>query len=334
MGAGTVEHAHRGTPRPRWAVLAVLVDLATVARDAGSRWVDDACYRMGASLAFYAAFSIFPLALLAVTGIGFLLGNDDSVRERALGWFAGASTREVRGLLDQTLQSMQSHRAERGIGVAIGLVTLVFGASGVFSELENALDVIWRVRPSSSGGFWSAVTRAVKAKAVSFGVVVATATALLASLVVTTALGAFGEVTSRFVGARWPWLGAEACASFGLLTVLLATTYRMIPHARVSWRDVIGAAVVTSLLFTGLKSLLAWYLAGLGSYAAYGAVGAVLGLLTWIYVAALILLYGAEFSRVYAERSGSIARAARSSRGRRRTSREDPAVLALGGHRQ
>jgi membrane protein len=329
MAAGTVAHAEHRTPRLRSSLRAVVVDLAVVARDAGSRWVDDACYRMGASLAFYAAFSIFPLALLAVTGIGFLLGNDDSVREKVLGWFAGASTLEVRGLLDQTLQSMQSHRTARGIGGAIGMVTLVFGASGVFSELQNALDVVWRVKATPSGGFWSAVTEAVKAKALSFGVVLATAIALLGSLLVTTALGAFGEATSRWVGARWPWLAAEAGASFGLLAVLLATTYRMIPHARVWWRDVFGAAVVTSLLFTGLKSLLAWYLAGLGSYAAYGAVGAVLGLLTWIYIAALVLLYGAEFSRVYAERRGSIASAARSSSGPRRTSREDPAVLAL-----
>jgi membrane protein len=99
----------------------------------------------------------------------------------------------------------------------------------------------------------------------------------------------------------------DAAFSVGFLTLLFATIYRVVPKAKVAWRDVFGAALITSLLFAALKMLLAWYLSHLGSYAAYGAVGAVLGLLTWIYVASLVLLYGAEFSRVHAERFGSLA---------------------------
>jgi len=306
-----VHRAPEKSRRPLSAVVAFARDVAGIAAAAGSRWVDDACYRLGASLAFYAVFSIFPLLLLAISVIGFLLGNDDSVRQHVLASVARATTPQFRALLDQTLQSMQTHRTARGVGGVVGIVTLVYGASGVFSELETALNLVWRVRAPASAGLWSTVARAVRDKALSFAVVAGTAVALLASLSVTTVLSSMGAAASRLVGGGWPWWALEAIASWGLLTFLFAAIFRMIPQTRILWRDVLGGALVTSLLFVGLKSLLAWYLAGVGSYAAYGAVGAMLGLLTWIYIAGMVLLYGAEFSRVYAERFGSIARAKR-----------------------
>lgn len=97
----------------------------------------------------------------------------------------------------------------------------------------------------------------------------------------------------------------EATGSIGFLALLLAAIYRVVPQASVAWRDVLGAALLTSLLLRVLEGLIAWYLAHLSSYAAYGAVGGILGLLTWIYVASLVLFYGAEFGCVYAERFGS-----------------------------
>ncbi len=281
-------------------------DFASIEKEGGSRWVDDSCYRLGASLAFYAVFSIFPLTLLAVTVVGFLLGDDDTVRRKVLDWFANASTPEFRALLDQTLQSMQTHRSERGLGAVIGIVTLLLGASGVFSELQTALNTIWRVRARARAGLWATVLEFAKEKALAFAVVAGAAIALLASLIAGTALAAIGTETSRLVGGHLLWRLVELGCSFALLTIFLAAIFRVIPEMPVRWRDVLGGAVVTAFLFVALKSLLAWYLANLGSYAAYGAVGAVLGLLMWIYVASLILFFGAEFSRVYAERFGSV----------------------------
>jgi membrane protein len=130
---------------------------------------------------------------------------------------------------------------------------------------------------------------------------------LLASLVAGTALAALDSETSHVIGGNVLWRVLEIAGSFGLLTMLLAAMYRTLPQMPVRWRDVFGGAVLTAILFVALKSLLAWYLANLGSYAAYGAVGAMLGLLMWIYVASLILFFGAEFTRVYAERFGSVA---------------------------
>ena len=299
----TLHTQHRGTH--------FLRDVWILVRDAGQRWADDACYRLGASLSYYALFSLFPLLLLSVTGVGYVLGNDDSVRQRVLSSIATMGSPESRALLDQTLQSMQEHRTARGVGAIVGAVTLLFGASGVFSELEASFNFVWRVKPEATSGVWAAALGAIKTKVFSFAVVVITASALLASLVLSTVLNAIQNTAASVVGgANGIWHLVDAAFSVGFLTLLFATIYRVVPKAKVAWGDVFGAALITSLLFAALKTLLAWYLSHLGSYAAYGAVGAVLGLLTSIYVASLVLLYGAEFSRIYAERFGSLAQPA------------------------
>jgi membrane protein len=282
----------------------------SVGKEAGERWVGDACYRLGAALAYYALFSIFPLMLLSVTAVGFLLGGDESARQSVLSSVPSPSP-EFRVLLDQTLQSMQTHRTARGVGAAVGVIALILGASGVFSELESSLDLIWRVKPSKAKNIGQILLYALRSKAISFVVVIMAAIAVLASLAVSTVLAAVGNATTNVAAARTLWQPVEMAVSLAFLAVLFAAIYRLVPQADVQWRDVIGAALLTSLFFVALKSLLAWCLARIAGYAAYGAVGAVLGLLTWIYVASLVLFYGAEFSRVYAERYGSLAGATR-----------------------
>ena len=268
----------------------------------GLRWNDDQCYRLAAALAFYAVFAIFPLLLLFVTTVGFVLGGDPYVRQHLVASVASASSPEFRSLLDETLRNMQAHQTARGVGAAVGSVTLLFGASGVFSELESTLNLIWRVKVPASKGVWRAVLQVIKDKATSFAIVAGTAIALLASLAFSTVLSAVGAAVAQPL----PWEGAECLLSVAFLTVLFAAMFRMLPRTAVTWHDVFGGAILTAVLFTILKRLLAWYLAHWSDYAAYGAAGAVLGVLTWIYVASMCLFFGAEFTRVYAERSGSL----------------------------
>jgi len=309
------EKQPRAGRRPHDRLNGVVKSALVLARDAGLRWADDACHRLGAALAYYALFSLFPLLLLSVTAVGFILGNDDTVRQKVVGSMIGASD-EPRALLDQTLQSMQTHRAARGVGALVGGIALLLGASGVFSELESSLNFIWRVESTAPGGLWSTLLKALKAKAFAFAVVVAAASAVLASLVVSTVLGAIASTTNSAAGpGQTLWRVIDFATSLAFVTVLLAAIYRVVPSRRVQWGDVFGAAFLASLLLTALKYLLAWYLAHVGSYAAYGAVGAVLGLLTWIYCASLVLFYGAEVSVLYADRFGSVARARRASAG-------------------
>jgi membrane protein len=283
-----------------------------LARDAAVRWAGDACYRYGASLAYAALFSIFPLLLLCVTTFGYVLGDGDDVRRQVIASFSSVTSPAMRELLDETLQSLQTHRTARGIGALVGAVTLLLGASGVFSELQAALDAIWRVKAPPANGVWASVMQAIRSKAFSFAIVLLAAGVLFASLVLNAALSAAENVAVRFGGSlAWRWV--EAVVSTGVLGLLLAAVYRAVPQTKVEWRDVALAALVTSLVFTVLKGALGWYLGHFATYAAYGAVGAVLGLLTWIYVAGMVFLWGAEFSRVYAERYGSLASAARPS---------------------
>jgi membrane protein len=276
-------------------------------KEAGTRWSDDQCLRLGAAFSYYAVFSIFPLLLLCVTSVGFIVGHDASIRERILDYVSNSGAHELRPLMDQTLTSMKEHSTARGIGAVVGFVTLLFGASGVFSELESAFNVIWRVKAPPSRSFLQTVLATVKDKALSFLVVLGAGCALLLSLLVSAALSAVDSTASQVVKSPILWLLVETGVSIGMLTALLAAMYQMIPRTKVAWRDVLGGALLTAFLFTALKRLFAWYLGHIGSYAAYGAVGGVLGLLAWIYLASLLLFFGAEVTRVYAERFGSLA---------------------------
>ncbi len=266
------------------------------------RWVDDRCYRLAASLAYYAIFSLFPLLLLAVTVLGYALGEGSTTRNELLDSLTGATgSPAVRTLLDETLSSMQAHRTARGVGAVLGLATLAFGASGVFSELSTSLDAIWRVKGGTTDTTWQSVLGYLRDKLLSLMLVGVAGVLLLGSLVVSTLLAA--ATPSR---GGLPWSTIELVASVLLLTLVLATLFRVVPRAPVTWRDVLVGAFIAALLLTVLKHSMAWYLAHLGSYAAYGAVGAILGLLLLIYVSSLVVFFGAELTRVFAERFGSL----------------------------
>jgi YihY family inner membrane protein len=270
--------------------------------------VDDECYRLGASLAFYALFSLFPLLLLLVAAVGFVLSGGETARHQLLGFFGGESP-ELRTLVDATLKGLQAHSTARGVGAVVGFIALIVGASGVFSELQSSFDFIWRVEARPARGIWSTVLDAVRSKALAFAIVIGAAVALLGSLAVGTALEAFGRASANEGAGALLWRVVESATSLVLVACLCAAMYRVVPQTGVRWRDVIRGSVVASLLFTALKGLLAWILADMGNYAAYGALGGVLGLLTWIYGASLVLLYGAELCCLDADRHRHVARA-------------------------
>ncbi len=282
--------------------IATLRAAAALLRETAVRWVDDECYRLGASLAYYAIFSIFPLLLLSVTVLGYALGDGAKTRTELVNAVTGATASgAVRELLDQTLASMQAHHTARGVGAVVGLLTLLFGASGVFSELTTSLNRIWRVQGTVSKTAGQAVVAFLRDKALSLAIVGFAGLLLFGSLALSTALSVASNASRAL-----PWQWIDLAVSTAFLTLALAAMLRALPQAPVEWRDVLGGALVAALLLTALKRLLALYLAHLGSYAAYGVVGAMLGLLLLIYLASLVVFFGAELSRVFAERFGSL----------------------------
>ncbi|WP_394822017.1 YihY/virulence factor BrkB family protein [Pendulispora albinea] len=276
-------------------------------QEAAVRWSDDKCHRMGASLAYYALFSIFPLLMLAVTGLGFFLGDDDATRAKIVSSFGSTGAPGAQGLVDQTLSNLQNHHTARGVGMVVGLVALVLSASGVFSELDTALSRIWRCPEPSSSGIVESVLQTVREKAMAMLLVLGAALLLLVSLILSTALSAVTSVARDALPFAWAWSMLEHAVSLGFLTFAFAALFKVVPACGAKWRDVLGGGLLTALLFTLAKRLLTLYMTTLASYDAYGAVGAVLALLTWIYLVSLIVFFGAEFARVYAERHGSFA---------------------------
>jgi len=274
--------------------------------DAGESFMNDHCWRRSASLSYAAVFSIFPLLLLCVAALGFVLGDDESVRERVVASMSSVLTDTSRPLVDDTLHSLQTHRTARGVGVVVGVVTLVFGASGVFSELSTSLDCIWRVPEKQANTTWRAIVNALLDRAFSFLVVVFAAAVLLSLLGVSAGLASLAESHLGAQRNTLLWRVTDALASVVVMTGVIAALFRIIPHVRVRWKDVALGSMVTSVGLALFKVAFGFYIGGIGSYAAYGVVGAVLALLMWIYVAALVVFFGAELCRAYATQLGSL----------------------------
>ena len=274
-----------------------LLTTPSLLKDAATRAVmTHNCLRSSASLSYYALFSIFPLLLICVFLAGHLLGGGAETREAVVRTFADATSSESTQLLDDTLRSLQSTAAHGSAGAILGTAALLFGASGVFSEIESAFGDIWEVKtPAMSTA--KTILSLLVSKAFAFAVVLGASMLLLASLGVTATLGALRDQVG-LRGAHFVWRAADLVVSVTVHGLVFATLYRLVPRAPVRWRDALRGGMVAALLTALLRAGYVLYLIKLGGYSAYGVVGAVLGLLAWIYLVALALLFGAELTRL------------------------------------
>jgi membrane protein len=184
----------------------------------------------------------------------------------------------------------------------IAVATLLVGASGVFAQLQDALNTVWGVEPKAGRGLWGAI----KDRFFSLVAVLGTGFLLLVSLVLSAALAAFGKMfTGWLPGHESPLHLADLVVSFGVITLLFAMMFKLLPDAKIAWRDVWVGAGLTSVLFTLGKFAIGLYLGKADVGSAYGAAGSLVILLVWVYYSSQILLFGAEFTAVYANRYGS-----------------------------
>jgi len=266
------------------------------AKDAVFAFVEDDALSRGAAIAFYTVTSIAPILLIVVAIAGLAFGRDAA---------KGALTAQIGSLMGQqtadVLQSAVASASGKSSGILatiIGVVTVVVTASGVFVEMQSALNVIWKAEPQGV-----TVSRLVWARAESLGLVAALGFLLLVSLVVSAALTAFGNYLNSIL--PFGKVIAEALnvlVSLALISILVAAIYKVLPDRPIAWRDVIIGAVVTAVLFTAGKSLIGWYIGSSAVASSYGAAGALIVLLLWVYYSAQIFLFGAEFTKVYANR--------------------------------
>lgn len=276
-----------------------LREIGSLLREAGKEWAEDNATRLSAALAFYTILSIAPLFVIAVAIAGAVFGHDAAT---------GALTDQLRGLLGdagaEVAKTTVEHADEPKSGTLatiIGVVTLLFGASGVFGELQGALNAIWNVKPKPDRGIWGKV----RDRFLSFGMVLVVGFLLLVSLVITTALTAFGGYLEGLApGAPVLMHAANFVLSFLVVTALFALIFKFLPDAEITWRDVWFGAVVTAILFTIGKYGIGLYLGKSAPGTPFGAAGSLVAFVVWVYYSGLIVFFGAELTQVTARHAG------------------------------
>ncbi len=265
-----------------------------------SEWNQDKAERMAAALAYYTMFSLAPLLIIVIAIAGSVFGQA-AARGEIVGQIQGLVGKDGAQLIQAAIQN--ANKPHTGtIASIISVVVLLFGASWVFAGLQDALNTIWEVQPKPGRG----LIGAIRAKFLSFGMILGIGFLLLVSLV----LGAALSAVVHFVGNLLPgfdflWQLLNFILSFVVITLLFGMIYKVLPDVKITWSDVWIGAAITSLLFTIGKFLLGLYL-GNGSFgSAYGAASSLVILLAWVYYSAQILFFGAEFTKVYAKRYGS-----------------------------
>ena len=264
-------------------------------------WMEDQAPTLGAALAYYTVFSLAPLLIIAIAIAGLVFGPDAA---------RGQIFDQLRGLLGEAgAKSMQdlveNANAKPAAGIFatfIGLVTLLFGASGVFGQLQTSLNAIWGVQPKPGRG----VLGIIQDRILSFGFILVVGFLLLVSLLLTAAIAFVGEWFGGMVpGMEFLIQILNSVLSLAVITLLFAMIFKFLPDAKIAWHDVWIGALITAALFTVGKFALGLYLGKSGVDSSYGAAGSLIVLLLWVYYSSQILFFGAEFTQAYANRFGS-----------------------------
>jgi len=254
---------------------------------------------LAAAVAFYSILSLAPLLILAIAIAGMIFG-EEAARGELVAQMKDLVGEEGANVIQATLANAK--KPEQGIiATVIGSITLLLGASGVFGELHDALNVIWEVRPKKGGGLW----RFIRAKFLSFGMVLSIGFLLLISLVLSTALSSLGTYAAGLAPGVPILMGVLSFAvSILLIAGLFALLYRYLPDARIPWKHIWFGAAITSLLFTLGKFAIGLYLAQAAVGSPFGAAGSLVVLVVWIYYSALIVFFGAELTQAHARAAG------------------------------
>ncbi len=263
-------------------------------------YIDDNALSRGAAIAYYTVFSLAPTLVIIVAITGLVFGETAA---------QGALSHQLEGLVGQdaavAIQGMVRSAWQTksgGIATAIGVVTLMISATTVFGEMQAALNVIWRAEPQGT-----TVTRYLRYRALSLGLVATLGFLLMVSLVISAVIAA----VQTYIGGFLPEVAVMVRVlnffiSFALITVLFAAIYKILPDRQLQWRDVGIGAVVTALLFDIGKTGIGLYIGSTAVANSFGAAGALAVVLLWVYYSSQIFLLGAEFTRAYAEQYGSL----------------------------
>jgi membrane protein len=270
-------------------------------KETASAWVEDKASSRGAALAYYSMFAFAPIVLLAVSLAGLVYG-EDAARGKVAEQLQGILGGPVADAIESLVRSAGNKRAST-LAAVVSLAVALFGAATLFGELQDTLNTIWKVAPRPG----RAVVGIIRDRAFSFAMVLSAGVLLIASLIVTAALNA---VAHYFNPASLPggvslWQGLNWLVSLAFVTLLFALIFKVVPDVHVPWSEVWVGAILTGVLFTVGKYLLALYVTRAGVASPYGAAGSLVVAMVWVYYSAQIVLFGAEFTRAQARRSGT-----------------------------
>jgi len=270
--------------------------VVTIFETAFGSWNKHEGPRLGAALSFYTVLSLSPLIILVVALAG-LVFTQSTAQTHILSQVQAMIGPQGGKAVEAMLENAQKPAAGI-VGTAIGLLSLLFGASSVFTELRSVLNMIWEVNPQKTAG----IVGMVRERFFSFGMVLSIGFLLLVSLVLSTVLAAMGKFFGGLLPMPSPVLVAlNFLISFIGIAVLFALIFRFVPETKVRWSDVWLGAIVTAMFFTLGKTLIGLYLGKSSVASAYGAAGSIIVVIVWVYYSAQIFFFGAEFTHAYAE---------------------------------
>lgn len=263
-----------------------------------SQWSSDKASQLAAALAFYTALSIAPLLVLIIAIVGFFWGQEAA---------QGQLVSQLRSLMGpeaaqftETAIANADKPTTGGIASLLSLAILLWGSTNVFTQLQDSLNTIWNVEPKAGRGLMAVI----RERLLSFGMVLGIGFLLLVSLVLSTVLSTISSSFSNLLpGFDWLWQLLNYLISFGIMTLLFALIFKVLPDVQLAWKDVWIGGLITAILFTIGQFALSFYLGNQGS--AYGVAGSLVVFLLWVYYSAQILFFGAEFTQVYATRYGA-----------------------------
>ncbi|QDU30984.1 Inner membrane protein YhjD [Anatilimnocola aggregata] len=273
----------------------LLRHIVSVLTEAATEWQKDGGSRMGAALAFYSVLSLAPLLMIALALAGLFfdqaLARDHLMTQ--MGDLVGPEgAQAIKVMLDSGTKSGGR------LATILGIATLLFGASGVFGELQAAMDAVWDVKPKRMA--WLSMLRA---RFLSFTMVIGTGFLLLVSLVISTVIASLHKsIEGRLPQLEPIWHSLSTLVTFFIVMLLFALIFKVLPDAKVAWRDVWGGAFLTAALFSVGKLAISLYLGRSGLASGYGAAGSLVVLIVWVYYSSQILFFGAEITHVIARR--------------------------------
>lgn len=293
------EAAEKGQRKPHAPWSERFRNVGALLKQTVSQWSEDEASRLAASLALYTLLSIAPLLVIAVSVAGLAFGDD-----AARGQISQQISTVVGPQAGQSIEALVANARTPSsgiVGTVVGLVVGLFGASGVFGELQSALNRIWEVKPKPGRG----IKGVIRDRFLSFSMVMGVAFLLLVSLVVSAGIATVSGYFKGMIELPFLWEAANVILALVVTSVLFALIFKLVPDVKIAWRDVWVGGVVTALLFSIGRVALGWYVGRSATVSPFGAAGSLVALIVWVYYSAQILFFGAEFAQAYAARYGS-----------------------------